>query len=63
MSLSERDRIIITDALDTMDSIAAKIILSGLESFAGWLARELPNIFRKIRDRIRDIWHWFQGLF
>jgi hypothetical protein len=63
MSLSERDRAIITDTLDTIEDIAAKVILAGLESFTEWLASELPGVFRKIRDQIRDIWHWLRNRF
>jgi hypothetical protein len=63
MSLSERDRIVITEALDRMEDVASHVILAGLDSFAGWLARELPGIFRKIRDRISEIWNWFRSNF
>jgi hypothetical protein len=46
-----------------MEDVASHVILAGLDSFAGWLARELPGIFRKIRDRISEIWNWFRSNF
>ena len=63
MPLSENDRERIVAALDSMENTAARVIIATLEAFAGWLANELPNIFRKIRDQIRRIWESIKAVF
>ncbi len=63
MSISERDRETIVATLDSMEAIAARIIIATVEAFTRWLANELPNIFRKIRDQIRRIWESIKAFF
>ena len=63
MTMSENERQRIIAALDSMEETVARAIISSLESFAAWLAREMPTIFQRVRDRLQSMWESLKRAF
>ena len=63
MPISESERQRVIAVLDSMEEVVARAIIATMESFAAWLARELPTIFQRIRDRLAQLWDSVRSVF
>ena len=63
MALSHQERERIVSALDAVENVMAQAIIASIESFAAWLSRELPVIFRKIGQELSRLWQAIKAAF
>jgi hypothetical protein len=63
MPLSDRDRKLIIDSLESLESALIQVIMSTFESFVRWLFAQLPDVYRRVRDEIGKLWRSLKKAF
>lgn len=63
MPLSDRDRKLIIDSLESVESALIQVIMSTFESFVRWIVAQLPDVYRRVRDELTKLWRSLKKAF
>lgn len=63
MALTDREKQMVIDYLDSLDDALVAVILASLEAFSEWLAENLYSIYQKIKQGLSKLWRWLCSMF